>query len=249
APNASGENHRMRSAHSPVAGVVRFVTVLWLVILCGRAAAADLERWTPAQANAWYATQKWPLGSNYIPANAINQLEMWQAQTFDPQRIDRELGWAEKLGMNAMRVFLHNLLWQQDAAGFIRRVRTFLEIAARHGIKPIFVLLDSCWDPQPVLGPQHPPIPGVHNSGWVQSPSGADLADPATYPRLRAYVEGVGGAFAKDNRILAWACGTSLIIAGRRNTPRLRRRTRSIALQLCCLRYFRGPVPASRYSP
>jgi len=65
-----------------------------------------------------YAKQPWLVGSNYIPANAINELEMWQADTFDPKRIDLELGWAEAIGLNTMRVFLHDLPWQQDAAGF-----------------------------------------------------------------------------------------------------------------------------------
>lgn len=162
------------------------------------------ERWSAAKANAWYAKQRWLVGSNYAPASAINQLEMWQAASFDPERIDRELGWAQKLGMNTMRVFLHDMLWQQDAAGFKQRIDQFLTIAARHGIKPMFVLFDSCWDPNPKLGPQRPPIPGVHNSGWVQGPSRTELADPASYPRLRAYVEDIVGSFAKDDRILAW---------------------------------------------
>jgi len=68
----------------------------------------------------------------------------------------------------------------------------------------MFVLFDSCWDPLPRLGPQHPPIPGVYNSGWVQSPGAAALADANQYPRLKAYVQGVVAAFAKDGRILAW---------------------------------------------
>jgi hypothetical protein len=129
---------------------------------------------------------------------------MWQADTFDPTTIDRELGWAEGIGMNTMRVFLHNLLWEQDPKGFEQRIDTFLTIAARHHIKPVFVLFDSCWEPFPKLGPQHPPIPGVHNSGWVQAPGAAVLADPAQYPRLESYVKGVVGAFANDKRILAW---------------------------------------------
>jgi endo-1,4-beta-mannosidase len=144
------------------------------------------------------------VGSNFIPADAINELEMWQADTFDPQEIDKELGWAEGLGMNTMRVFLHDLLWQQDAAGFQKRIDTFLSIASRHHIRPLFVLFDSCWDPNPKLGPQHPPIPGVHNSGWVQSPGAKALTDLAQEPRLRSYVEGVVGAFANDPRILGW---------------------------------------------
>jgi len=162
------------------------------------------SRWSVDRANQWYATQAFLVGANYLPSNAVNELEMWQADTFDPNEIDREFGWAEQIGMNTMRVFLHNLLWEQDSAGFKQRIDRFLSIAARHHIKPVFVLFDSCWDPNPKLGPQRPPIPGVHNSGWVQAPGQAILSDPAQYQRIEAYVEGVVGAFAKDDRILAW---------------------------------------------
>ena len=168
------------------------------------AVATAGERWTAAEANAWYARQPWLTGANYIPANAINELEMWQAATFDPVQIDRELGWAEKFRMNTMRVFLHDLAWAEDPAGFKARMDRFLAIAARHGIRPVFVLFDSCWDPDPKIGPQHPPIPGVHNSGWVQSPGRAELLDPKNDMRLKAYVEDVVGAFANDPRVLAW---------------------------------------------
>ena len=171
--------------------------------LCATA-SSQTSGWTEQKANDWYAQQPWVVGSNYIPKSAINELEMWQEATFNPSEIDKELGWAEALGMNTMRVFLHDLLWQQDAPGFRKRMEQFLTIAARHRIRPIFVLFDSCWDPKPQLGPQHPPIPGVHNSGWVQSPGAAALSDPVQYPRLKAYVQGVVGAFAKDDRILAW---------------------------------------------
>lgn len=166
--------------------------------------AAPSQRWTEARAEAWYASQPWPVGANFLPSTAINELEMWQADSFDAATIDRELGWAEGIGMNTMRVFLHNLLWEQDPKGFTQRMDTFLTIAARHHIRPIFVLFDSCWDPFPKSGPQHPPVPGVHNSGWVQAPGATVLADAAQYPRLESYVKGVVGAFASDRRILAW---------------------------------------------
>ena len=175
-----------------------------LVLLLGSVAELEAQRWPAATARDWYSEQGWLVGSNYIPATAINELEMWQGETFDPQRIDLELGWAEGLGMNTMRVFLHDLLWQQDAAGFRQRIDAFLKIAAKHKMRPIFVLFDSCWDPSPQLGKQRPPTPGVHNSGWVQSPGAKALEDPAQYVRLQAYVQGVVGAFANDKRILAW---------------------------------------------
>src|ERR1700735_659432 len=159
------------------------------------AAARSPERWTENEANTWYAQQPWLVGSDYIPSYAINQLEMWQPDTFNPQRIDTELGWAESLGMNTMRVFLHDLLWQQDAAGFRQRIDTFLTISAQHHIRPMLVIFDSCWDPFPKVGLQHPPIPGVHNSGWVQSPGAEALERPSDYPRLEEYVKGLVGRF------------------------------------------------------
>ena len=177
-------------------------------------------RWSEMQAAGWYDQQPWRVGSNYVPATAINQLEMWQADTFDPATIDKELGWAQALGMNTMRVFLHNLLWEQDAKGFVKRIDTFLAIAAKHGIKPVFVFFDSCWDPEPHLGPQHPPIPGVHNSGWVQAPGRTRLEDASRYPQLRAYVEGVVAAFAKDDRIFGWDAWNEPDNDGGGNYPR-----------------------------
>lgn len=165
---------------------------------------AQTSRWTEQKANEWYAQQPWLVGSNYIPSTAINELEMWQAATFDPKRIDTELGWAQSLGLDTMRVFLHDLLWKQDPVGFTKRINIFLNIAQKHKIRPIFVLFDSCWDPHPKLGKQRAPRPGVHNSGWVQSPGADALKDPGEYPRLEAYVKGVVGAFANDKRILAW---------------------------------------------
>jgi hypothetical protein len=198
-----------------IAEVARVVLFLLAASLAGAGARAQMtvrtaaqtahpRRWTEAEAKAWYAKQPWLVGSNYLPAYAINQLEMWQADTFNPQRIDLELGWAQSIGLNTMRVFLQDLLWEQDAVGFQKRMETFLQIAEKHHIKTLFVLFDSCWDPNPQLGKQHEPVPGVHNSGWVQSPGAAALRDSAQYPRLEKYVKGVVGAFAADPRVLGW---------------------------------------------
>jgi hypothetical protein len=125
------------------------------------------SRWSPEQANDWYAKQPWIIGSNFIPSDAVNQLEMFQAETWSPQLNDKELGLAEGIGMNTMRVFLQDRLWNQDPKGFKTRLDDFLATTAKHHIRVLFVLFDSCWDPFPKLGPQHPPVPGIHSSGWV----------------------------------------------------------------------------------
>ena len=174
------------------------------LILIATTLPAQSKRWSEARANDWYAKQSWLVGANYIPSDAINQLEMFQASTWNAGLNDKELGLAESVGMNTVRVFLQDQLWSQDSAGFTKRLDAFLAIAARHHIRPIFVLFDSCWDPNPVLGSQHSPVAGVHNSGWVQSPGRRELSDPSYEPKLRAYVQGVVGTFANDSRVLAW---------------------------------------------
>jgi hypothetical protein len=175
-----------------------------ICLLVNAPAMAQTHQWSEKEANDWYAKQPWLVGSNYISANAVNQLEMWQAETFDTTRIDMELGWAEALGMNTMRVFLHDLLWQQDARGFRSRIDRFLTIAKKHKIRPILVLFDSCWFPFPEVGIQPAPRRGVHNSGWVQSPGAKALTDPAQEARILNYIQEVVLAFSTDDRILAW---------------------------------------------
>ena len=175
---------------------------LLLIVLCTGVEARD--RWTADEAHAWYAKQPWLVGCNFSPSTAINQLEMWQADTFDPETIDRELGWAADIGFTIIRVYLHNLLWQQDSEGLLKRIDRFLEIAHKHGISVMLVPLDGVWDPQPKLGKQREPRPHVHNSGWLQAPGAEILGDPDRHDELKPYIVGLIRHFRNDKRVLAW---------------------------------------------
>ena len=161
-------------------------------------------RWPASKAREWYEKQPWLVGCNFIPSNAINQLEMWQADTFDSATIDRELKWASELGFNTVRVYLHDLAWEADATGFKQRINRFLELAEKHQIKPMLVLFDDCWNANPKIGKQPEPRPGIHNSGWLQSPGRDVVNHPEFWPRLEKYVKDILATFAKDQRVLLW---------------------------------------------
>ena len=161
-------------------------------------------RWSTARASRWQAETGWLNGCNFVPSTAGNQLEMWQAETWDPATIDREIGWAAGLGMNSLRVFLHDLLWASDGPAFLDRVATFLDIADSHGVSTMLVLFDGVWNPSPRLGPQKDPPPRVHNGMWVQGPGSAILSDPSRWPGLRPYVDAVLGRFGADPRVAVW---------------------------------------------
>ncbi|MFZ9046951.1 MAG: cellulase family glycosylhydrolase [Cyclobacteriaceae bacterium] len=168
-------------------------------------AQSDMDRrWSEAKVKKWFDSYDWFAGTNFSPSTAINQLEMWQAESFDIETIERELKWSSELGFNLHRVFLHNLVWQQNSEEFLNRIDQFLSLADKYEIKTMLVLFDDVWDPLPVLGKQRDPIPHVHNSGWVQAPGREYLEDESKDPLLESYVKGVINQFKNDNRVAIW---------------------------------------------
>src|SRR5580704_8244463 len=178
-----------------------------ILIFCGLLLSAGAQNpaiWTAEKANDWYKHERWIVGCNFIPSTAINELEMWQAATFDESTIQRELGWAHQIGFNTVRVFLHYIPWQTDAKGFKERMHKYLHIADDNQIKTIFVFFDDCWNDDPKAGVQPKPKPGVHNSGWMQCPGKAMHNDSASWKNLEKYVKDILASFRQDKRILMW---------------------------------------------
>ena len=187
-----------------MSGAIIILSIFLIMSSCKSNKAVKGERWSAEKANEWYKKQGWICGSNFGPSTAINQLEMWQAETFDTTTIDKELGYAESIGMNTMRVFLHNVAFEKDSSGFFKRIDQYLAIAARHKIKTMFVLFDACWNPVCNAGKQPEPVPFKHNSGWIQCPSSDMLKDTAHYQHLENYLKKVISHYANDERILLW---------------------------------------------
>ena len=129
--------------------IMRKTAIFWVLVLlltgCSKGIGSD-GKWTSEKANKWYERTGWRSGCDYIPANAINQIEMWSNSTFDAETIDRELGWAEDLGFTTARVYLSSVVWQHEPETFKARMDEFLTISDRHGIKPVFVFFDDCWN-------------------------------------------------------------------------------------------------------
>lgn len=183
---------------------MKHVLIVSIYLLLSATGLQAQNKWTTDKANQWYKKQGWVRGCNFQPSTAINQLEMFQAATFDPQTIDRELGWAEGLGLNVMRVYLHHVAWTSDKAGFKNRLDQYLGISTKHGIKTVLVFFDDCWNDEYRPGKQPDPKPGVHNSGWVRDPGTMILNHPDSLGVLEAYVKDVMKTFKNDERILLW---------------------------------------------
>ena len=160
--------------------------------------------WSVEQTDQWRQQWGWLRGCNFLPSTAINTLEMWQAETFDPVTIDRELGWASDIGMNCMRVFLHHVAWEVDREGLKKRMGQYLDIADKHGISTSFVFFCDCFNSTYSAGKQPEPKPGVHNSGWVKDPGDLLFEKPELINVLETYVKDVLTTFKYDQRIALW---------------------------------------------
>jgi len=181
-----------------------FITLLCFCLVHLLLAQTVRPVWSKSEAFTWYADKGWLRGCDFIPSTAVNQLEMWQAESFDTATISRDLGYAQNIGLNCMRVFLHHLAWQQDPQGFKKRMNRYLDIADRNNIKTIFVFFDDCWNESYHIGTQPAPKPGIHNSGWLRDPGKLLYDDPELMKVLENYVKDVLNTFKGDHRILLW---------------------------------------------
>jgi hypothetical protein len=189
----------------------KYMTLLFASFFCCRPALAAAPpgslvpgQWTVEKVWAWHSQHPWLVGCNFLPSGAVNDVEMWQKESFDAKTIDRELGWAQELGFNTVRVFVNYAVWEADAVGLKDTFRQFLKIADQHGISTLVIFFDDCFKPEPQVGKQLDPEPGVHNSQWVQSPGVKRRGDRAVWPKLKQYVKDMVGTFASDKRVLAW---------------------------------------------
>jgi hypothetical protein len=180
------------------------VFVIICVFLFAGQVSAQNNVWSLAKANAWSKKCGWLRGANFQPSTAINQLEMFQAGTFDTITIDKELAWAEDLGMNCMRVFMHHVAWETDKDGFKKRLNKYLEISSKHKIGTMLVFFDDCWSATYKAGKQPDPKPGIHNSGWLRDPGDLIFTDSTLIVTLEAYVKDILTTFANDKRIIIW---------------------------------------------
>jgi Glycosyl hydrolases family 2, TIM barrel domain len=183
------------------------ITIIIFSSICS-IQAQDLinKKWTSQEAWNWYEKLSPFKGFNYLPSTAVNSTEMWQAQTFDPKTIDRELGWAEEAGYNSARVFLQYLVWKEDPKAYKERLEKFLQISNKHGISVMFIFFDDCAfaGKEPYLGKQDDPVPGVHNSGWTPSPGKERVVNKKYWAELEDYVKDVVGSFKNDKRVVVW---------------------------------------------
>jgi hypothetical protein len=134
----------------------------------------------------------WMHGANYTPSYAATDVETWLH--YDAEVIDRELGFAEKIGLNCVRVFLQSLVYEHAPKEFLENFADFVNRADAHGLKVMPILFDSCFGVSPSLESQHM---------WVANP-GPDRMSEDHFAALDDYARAVVTPYVGDKRIALW---------------------------------------------
>jgi hypothetical protein len=99
-----------------------------------------------------------------------------------------------------MRVFLHIAPYMRNRDQYIKDIFSFLAVAKSRGVHIVPVLFDDCWKETWNDGQQPDPVPGLHNSQWVQCPGKVEIDEAI----LKNYVVDIIGSFRNSETIVMW---------------------------------------------
>ena len=155
-------------------------------------------------------------GFNYSGSWGTSGLDLWQHH--DQAMMDQEIARGKALfpGWNLARWWLSHEAYQRDPARFLGNLESGLAIFARHDIKVMPVLFNRWRDPICDFGgvPLDHIVPGsssycldgafssIDQVAWTQDR--VATLDHASENIFRAYLDGVVGTHADDDRIMAW---------------------------------------------
>eukprot|EP00947_MAST-08B_sp_MAST-8B-sp1_P003672 g3672.t1 len=186
---------------------MRLIVFLFAAALAAAALIAPATPSSPSYTNSWSSVR----GVNYVPSYSSNPIETWM--DYDEATIERELGYAHALGLNAIRVFLHMFPWAADRQAFLSKVEHLVAASSKRGLQPLLVLLDDdFYDVANVTTVAEMAAfvsePANYRGGvrWMANPGMLVLGAgaPGNWPLVHEYLADVVGAHAGDRRLLGW---------------------------------------------
>lgn len=142
-------------------------------------------------------------GSVYYPSYALNAPQFWK--WYDHDIIERDMGYANLLGINAFRIWVSYEYWMEDPIHFMAAFRDFLELADAHGIRIMVSLFEGCG--------QEYTYDSVHTwsrvytgneCGWaINSPNPAIFNNRSRWEEPKAFVTWFIEHFGNDERLMS----------------------------------------------
>ncbi|KAB1190631.1 glycoside hydrolase [Haloferax sp. MBLA0076] len=123
---------------------------------------------------------------------------MWR--DYDPAVTERDLGYATRLNLNAIRTWGSYEFWREDPAAFETAFEDFLQTSDDYGIKPLVGLFEGIGD-EPTR--ENLTDDDLMTATGVASPSKEILQSKDRWEETREFVRWFMNRYADDERLLA----------------------------------------------
>ena len=133
-----------------------------------------------------------------MPARAFNRYQMWK--DYDRAVIERDLGYADRLNLNAIRTWMSYTYWLEDPEGHEERLEHFLDAAADRDMRVVLGLHDSIGhEPTYENLVDDDPLTAVHTF----SPATRTMRNERLWSKPREYIRWFMQRYRSDSRLLA----------------------------------------------
>ncbi len=133
-------------------------------------------------------------GFNYTPSTATNDISFWR--DYDEALVERELTYAQRLGLNSARVFLAYVVWEREPEAFARRLTHFVRAAYARGITTMPVVWDSCFS-------EVEPTYEADINDWIPNPGVMNLGEQF-WPKGEQYCQALVETLRDEPGLLMW---------------------------------------------
>lgn len=137
-------------------------------------------------------------GAIYLPSKPYNAYQMWKE--YDPEVIERDLQYARKINMNALRIWFSYEYWLEDKEMIEKSYEHFLKTASANGLRVLPALFEKVGvEPTEEARNNKDPLTAV----CVHSPAAEIYENPDRYGETAEYVSWFMDRYQDDDRHLA----------------------------------------------
>jgi hypothetical protein len=137
-------------------------------------------------------------GAIYLPARAFNFYQQWA--NYDREVIERDLGYATRVNLNAIRTWACYEYWEEDPEAHGERLEHFLDAADQRDLRVVLSLFDFAGQ-EPTEERLHDTDP--RTATGTQSPPTAVMKNRSRWDGPKEYVRWLMDRYRDDDRLLA----------------------------------------------
>ena len=100
------------------------------------------RQWTEQEIAEWYKSQPWLRGTNFLPSDCVNRLDMWQSIGREEhlKTAETELKLSKETGFNTVRLWCNFDVYYKEPEEFMQTLESYITLCAKYDQSVMLVL-------------------------------------------------------------------------------------------------------------